>query len=430
MRKNRLVAHVPGCVCCGAARGKFGGVRAGDAAVRGRHVRSRQPTRARGGPERRALRRRSRPGRNAAVSSARGVPTFAGATGAVSRLWKGEQTRIATGLPSSTRRRTVGCRRTGPARHRHVRSREHARLPRSRERPGASSHGAPGLVSSSAGWPGCDRTGSGGCGADVAAHETSENPDGGPFDRIRTGCSPGDSQQVVADAGANALLRVGANGRVSTLATFPSRPQGRSSDSVPTAVAAGPDGALYVSELTGAPFLPGAANVYRVDDGQAPTVFAAGFSTIADGSRSALDGSLYVLEFGQPFPIRAGQALAHHAGRRAERSSRAGSSPRDRSSSIGRIDRRPRRDDLRLPLQHLLHDRWGAASLHGRRPGRAAPRLSGPPRRDAARGGRQGRPSVVSHWRLGGLFAERGCVVDPVGARDERGHDRSRSSRA
>ena len=41
-------------------------------------------------------------------------------------------------------------------------------------------------------------------------------------------------------------------------------------DAVPTEVNVGPDGALYVSLLTGAPFTAGAAGIYRVAPGQAP----------------------------------------------------------------------------------------------------------------------------------------------------------------
>lgn len=58
----------------------------------------------------------------------------------------------------------------------------------------------------------------------------------------------------------------------------------------------GPDGAYYVGELTGDPFTPGQANIYRVVPGQKPTIFASGFSFIIDllfDSR----GNLYVLEF-------------------------------------------------------------------------------------------------------------------------------------
>jgi sugar lactone lactonase YvrE len=98
----------------------------------------------------------------------------------------------------------------------------------------------------------------------------------------------------LTDAGANALLRVGANGVISTLAVFPARPV-RSTDSVPTSVVEGPDGAYYVGELTGVPFAAGAANVYRVVPGSAPQVFRSGFKTIIDITFAA-DGSLYVLQ--------------------------------------------------------------------------------------------------------------------------------------
>ena len=72
----------------------------------------------------------------------------------------------------------------------------------------------------------------------------------------------------VADAGGNSLLRVGSSGRISTVAVFPDRlapappflglPPGAQipTQAVPTAVAEGSDGALYVSQLTGFP-VPG-----------------------------------------------------------------------------------------------------------------------------------------------------------------------------
>ena len=56
-----------------------------------------------------------------------------------------------------------------------------------------------------------------------------------------------------------------------------------------------PDGAYYVSELTGVPFAAGAANIYRVAPGQAPTVAYSGFTTVLDLAVGP-DGSLYVLE--------------------------------------------------------------------------------------------------------------------------------------
>jgi sugar lactone lactonase YvrE len=66
-------------------------------------------------------------------------------------------------------------------------------------------------------------------------------------------------------------------------------------DSVPTSVVRGPDGALYVSELTGFPFPVGEARVYRIAPGQDPEVWATGFTNITD---IAFDdaGNLYVVE--------------------------------------------------------------------------------------------------------------------------------------
>jgi glucose/arabinose dehydrogenase len=131
--------------------------------------------------------------------------------------------------------------------------------------------------------------------ADVAAHEATYNPSGGPIDTNPYGLLAEPGARMVTDAGANALLRVAADGTITTTAVFPSRPQ-RATDAVPTAVVSGPDGAYYVSELTGAPFAPGAANIYRVLPGQTPEVYLSGFRTAIDLA-FAPDGSLYVLEF-------------------------------------------------------------------------------------------------------------------------------------
>jgi hypothetical protein len=64
---------------------------------------------------------------------------------------------------------------------------------------------------------------------------------------------------------------------------------------VPTNVARGPDNALYVSQLTGFPFPPGAAKIFRVVPGSAPTVYASGFTNIISLAFDAR-GNLYVLE--------------------------------------------------------------------------------------------------------------------------------------
>jgi hypothetical protein len=130
--------------------------------------------------------------------------------------------------------------------------------------------------------------------ADVSAYETTANPQGGPIDSNPYGVIAEAGARIVTDAGGNSLLRIAANGEISTLAVFPSRPA-RTTDSVPTAVVRGPDDAYYVSELTGVPFAAGAANIYRVVPGSAPQVVETGFKTAIDLDFGS-DGSLYVLE--------------------------------------------------------------------------------------------------------------------------------------
>jgi hypothetical protein len=78
---------------------------------------------------------------------------------------------------------------------------------------------------------------------------------------------------------------------------------------VPTAVAVGPDGAYYVSELTGFPFTKGAARIWRIEPGTVDAVcdpaapdptgrcqsVATGFSSVIDLAFGR-DGTMYVLE--------------------------------------------------------------------------------------------------------------------------------------
>jgi hypothetical protein len=100
---------------------------------------------------------------------------------------------------------------------------------------------------------------------------------------------------AVADAAANDVLFVNAAGQISTLAVLPNLATG---DAVPTSLAVGPDGALYVGQLGGVSFGGndvGNVNVYRVVPGQAPTVYASGLTMIG---AIAFDqaGRLLVLE--------------------------------------------------------------------------------------------------------------------------------------
>jgi hypothetical protein len=103
---------------------------------------------------------------------------------------------------------------------------------------------------------------------------------------------------VVADAGGNAVDVVRPYNRVSALSIFANRPAvdgGPVVQAVPTSVVVGPDHQYYVSQLTGFPFVPGAANIYKVDPRTgAQTVLASGFTNLMDLAFGR-DGTLYAL---------------------------------------------------------------------------------------------------------------------------------------
>jgi hypothetical protein len=145
--------------------------------------------------------------------------------------------------------------------------------------------------------------------ADLAAFEAAHDPDHGAGPGKALGDPSIDSDPydfapyrggfAVADAAANDLLWVSPKGEVSLLAVFPTQTEkltlvtrrqfgirpgvtSISAQSVPSSVAVGPDGALYVGELTGLPFNPGTARIWRVVPGKKPSVYASGFTNISD----------------------------------------------------------------------------------------------------------------------------------------------------
>ncbi len=219
-----------------------------------------------------------------------GLLQCVGPSGAVSRLWHGAQARIATGLPSYAPAGGAGA--TGPH--------------------DISLHGRGGAyVTIGLGANPALRAifgqdfghlarlkpnGSWRLDADISAYEATHNPDQSPVpDSNPYGLLAQAGGRVVTDAGGNDLLRVASNGTISTLVVLPSRPQGRPTDSVPTGVVVGPDGAYYVGELTGAPYFLDSARVYRVVPGQAPQPYGPTFSFISDLGWGP-DGHLYVLQ--------------------------------------------------------------------------------------------------------------------------------------
>src|SRR6202012_3708283 len=90
----------------------------------------------------------------------------------------------------------------------------------------------------------------------------------------------------------NPLLQISPSGHTHLLARFPAvtetapagvlgpSPVTVRAQAVPTSIAAGPDGALYVGLLRGVPSDPGTADIYRVVPGHQPTIWARGLTAV------------------------------------------------------------------------------------------------------------------------------------------------------
>ena len=216
-----------------------------------------------------------------------------GPTGAITRLWRGDQVRVVTGLPSHA---PPGGAFAGGANDISFQGvggmfvaiglGNDPHLIRPSLGTAGNLLGTLLQVNAAGGWRVL---------ADIAAYEAAVDPNGGLIDSNPFGVLAEAGSRLVVDAGANALFRVAADGAVTTVAVFPSRPT-RSTDAVPTAVALGPDGAYYVGESTGAPFAAGAARIYRVVEGLQPEVYLEGFKMIIDLAFGD-DGTKYVLQF-------------------------------------------------------------------------------------------------------------------------------------
>jgi sugar lactone lactonase YvrE len=138
--------------------------------------------------------------------------------------------------------------------------------------------------------------------------EKTQNPDGGILDSHPYGITAGpDGYLYVVDAAANDLLKVDPNsGEIELVAVFaglpsplpnPARGGAMETDPVPTGVVVDASGAIFVSLLSGFPFVPGSAKVVQVSpDGQVSD-YATGLTMLTD-VRAAPDGNLYAVQIG------------------------------------------------------------------------------------------------------------------------------------
>jgi hypothetical protein len=243
-------------------------------------------------------------GNGPCLPSAEGGNMCLGATGSITRVWHGRQRRVVTGLPSLAAP-SDGHSAIGPSDVRVKGMRYTVALGLAGDPTRRSELGRSGrrLATVSTGRLGSSRLT---VLADLAAHEALENPDKKMRDGQRVldtnpvALLPRGRSSFVVDAGGNDLLRY-QDRDVETRAVFPSvqvpGPGGAPfpMDAVPTAAVNGPDRAIYVSQLTGFPFPPNGASIWRVAPGQKPTKYATGLNAVTDLAFGP-DGSLYAVQ--------------------------------------------------------------------------------------------------------------------------------------
>ena len=141
--------------------------------------------------------------------------------------------------------------------------------------------------------------------ADLGAYEAAHNPDHGVGAAPGSGNVPIESDPyaivpylggiAIADAAGNDVLYY-RNGQLSTLAVLPlitehvpagglhpgSKPAVVKAQAVPTSLAVGPDGSLYIGELGGGPYDVGDTNIYKIHPGGSLLTVATGLTMVGD----------------------------------------------------------------------------------------------------------------------------------------------------
>src|SRR5215211_489416 len=223
-----------------------------------------------------------------------------GATGAISRLWRGTQERIATGLPSLAIQ-PAGDTAAGPQ---HLSFQGRGGLFVAIGCSCDRGNPATGALLDGLGFGYLMKVSGSGHAkqlVDVAGYEHSVNPDGAQIDSNPFGLLALPGHRLITDAGGNSLLDVAANGAVSTVATFPRIPGPFGlRDGVPTDVVVGPDGSLYAlqhaASIPGVPFpfaAPGAIWKVPPGGGASSTLVVGGLPRAA-GLIVGAEGALYV----------------------------------------------------------------------------------------------------------------------------------------
>ena len=237
-----------------------------------------------------------------------------GATGAISRLWHGKQERIVSDLPSWV----ITSNRSGQAEgpngisfnglgNAYVSIGLEADPSKRDAAPelrglGQLVHLLPSALSRGHG-EGLERP-AWEFAADLGQYELDVNPDCGDKDSNPYGVLAVPGGVLVPDAGANALVRMDANGSLSTVAAFSNNttvpgdgcPAAATRDFVPTSVVVGPDGAYYIGHLNGLPILQNSSSVWRLEEGGSPTPYCTGFTWIV-AMAFEKSGNLYVLQY-------------------------------------------------------------------------------------------------------------------------------------
>lgn len=162
----------------------------------------------------------------------------------------------------------------------------------------------------------------------AAANPDPGNTNGPPDESNPFGLAAlSNGNALVTDAAANSLLRVTPSGSISLVARFPSQvlstshvgdpmlPPSIPAEAVPTGVAVGPDGHIYVGELKGFPFNPGASRIWRIEPNATGAVCSVD-PKVRRGCRLAYDGfsAIAAIAFDQNGALYVAQYAAGGAG--------------------------------------------------------------------------------------------------------------------